>query len=256
MFGAQCSKFTTKHESLPVPKASDRIAHLENAIDHQSNAASALVSLTKGFRNTPDAASFPFLDLPREIRDLVYHQFFPRAKVIQLTECLATVAPEGQGATTYKVQTDGINLMCSCSQVWDETTTMLNGTNTFLLTPGRISYPLVVGRFPHYNSNFWLHVMSDETKVMVKKLQVSFEAPYHALNYFQVAKGLAAFEEIEIHVGLPTEKYRGQEVEQLKVLCAAVVKARSKARSIVWEDGGDGDVRAVLEGLGVGQCSA
>lgn len=207
-----------------------------------------------------EAALFPFLHLSRELRDVVYKQIFPRAKIIHVTEghrhnceVVCSFRPsmviedcKVDWPEIHRWSPHATNLMRSCRLVHDEIQAMIFKTNTFILTQGGQDYPSKFKVQPYYNHTFWFHRMPHTTKNMVKKLHVHHDKPYFPQSMTSIAKGLAHFSNIEIMIGDLSGRYHDEDLTNLEALCRAIIEARSRNWPIVWNDGGDPAVGRML----------
>ena len=222
------------------------------------NSTSAVYS-----QEVQEAALFPFLHLARELRDVVYEQIFPRAKITHVSEghrhdCRvvysfpsSTVIEERKACQPkiYRWSPHATNFMRSCRLVHDEIKAMIFKTNSFVITEGRLDYPMKTKVHPHDNHTFWFRDMPHTTKKMVKNLHVHLDKPYFPQSIKGISEALAHFPNIEITIGDLSESYHDEDLTSLEALCQAVIEARSQNRPIMWNDGGDPTVARMLNGI-------
>ncbi len=214
-------------------------------------------------QGVPDAALFPFLHLSCALRDIVYEQIFPRAKIIHVTEghrhnCsgIYTFLPsmviehrDVDQPEIYRWSPYATNLMCSCRLVHNEIKAMIFKTNTFIITQGRQDHPLRFKVHPYDNIEFWFDRMPHATKNMVKKLHVHLNDACFHLRFKGIAEALSQFSNIEITIGDLSGKFHDVDLRYLEPLCRGIIEARSQNRPIVWNDGGDTAVTRMLNSI-------
>ncbi|KAL8827924.1 MAG: hypothetical protein Q9191_002888 [Dirinaria sp. TL-2023a] len=191
------------------------------------------------------------LGIPREIRDLIYGCFFPRAKTIHLTDGSPIASAGSIEPATYTWSNDATKLMLSCRRIHDEVTSLIYRTNTFILTPWAMNYRYT-RMAPHSNTDFWLSAMRPMMKSMVKKLHIYLAKPYLPQSISKIADGLAYFPEVEILIiPLSTilEPKRSNHRSSFEALCRAIEKSRADSRPIIWNDGGDLEVATMLANM-------
>ena len=230
-------------ENMPdmeVTNANSESNDVTDLVNSASSNRAAGVEIVTGFR---------FLDFPPELRDIVYEKLFPRAKTIHVTQGCLEPDQNGRWPAAYSWSTDAVNLMRSCRIVHDEIQALIYKTNSFILSPGRIDYPLSRVRYPHYNYFWWFHKMPCTTKNMVKKLHVHLAPPFFPQSTQLVAEGTAQFPELEITVRDLNGPNSSVNCKNLKALCQAIVDTRSQRLPILWNDGGDLVVTTLLSGF-------
>lgn len=186
-------------------------------------------------------SEFRFLDLPYDIRYVIYRQFCDVGKTIHLTTGQTTRKPIlGEPAPArYHIPNTGLDLMLACHQTSDELRRIVYGCNTFLLSPGEINHNMNMP-YPHSVSNLWLHGMTKATQQRVKRLEVHLASP-RPETVHDIAQGLAGFPNVRITLGYkhlagaPWVRQR----ELMMGLCKAVAAARTGTGITFWDDAGD-----------------
>ncbi len=195
------------------------------------------------------------LDLPYDVRRDIYSFYYPVNRNVQLTDG----PPEWNALTpkrdTYRMTSDGLNLLRTCRQLNDEIVQLVYGKITFLLAPGERDYPWPkVLNQPRANTELFLSNLRISTKQTVKTLQLCL-GPYmrHRLinklcaNLGQIPRIVVTVDPLNQASLMAVLKTKQRKCLRDSCRKVALARANKPLEATLWDDCGDAAIARMLD---------